>query len=219
MTQFYEGYDNEKVASAIEMELNGLKKFEIYLKDYNTKNGKLQPILLFLPFAIIPFVLPSLFCSLTSYDYNEMVTVLQENIKYGHFLTLLEGTFLLPVGTWISITDYLLHRRNIEVEQALNYEKESLKNDLIYLKENLIIKKEANKKEIGISNEEEVSKKVSDVGNLYYQVGYYYSKYAKYYQKGILREKLQNRYDIETISKIEALLENEGTYRKIRIKS
>lgn len=192
--------------------LNHLNNLSIYFKEYNAVNGRLRAILLFVPFAIIPTILPPVFCTLSMQDYNEFIQFLEENIKYGHFLTLLESLFLLPLGTFISLTDYFYnYRRSLKIENGINHEIEGLRQFLTKKKENL-----ENLKLLR-SIEDNNYKSIEELGNFYYEIGYNYDKYLKYYQKGVLRKKLQKKHSEEKILGLEQYFEEKGFVRE-RIK-
>lgn len=193
--------------------LNHLDDLSTYFKKYNAVNGELRAILLFVPFAVIPFVLPPIFCSFSIYDYNELVSFLEENIKYGHLLTLWESTFLLPLGMTISLTDYFYnYRRGLKIEKGVNCEREGLKQILMKMKESL-------EKQKYIKDEKEniAGLNIEEVENLYYAIGFHYEKYLKYYQKGTLNKKLQKKYSEEKILEIEHYFLEKGFARERKI--
>lgn len=208
MNQFYLGFNKENMILTIDQELKKLHNVATHIKNYNLENVK-SSFCLLLPFVAIPIILPPSFCLLTNCDYNKLVPFFYESIKYGHWLTIVESAFLLPIGTWISLTNHVLNRKNLHAEEAINFEIDRFQNDLLELKSCLSKLKEENFTTKG----EEVLNCVDETGSFYYHVGYNYSKYLKYYQKGILRNKLHESYTEEQIEWIINLLEENGTTR------
>lgn len=192
----------------IERKINHLEYLSNYLKEYNNVNGGLRAFSLFGAFAIIPFVLPPLFCSVSSYDYNELVPFLGENIKYGYFETILQSMFLLPIGSAMSLTDYFYnYKRSLKNEKGINEEKKGLRKILVKYKENLKLPKE----------DTNLLEQIRDLGKLYYAIGYHYKKYLSYYQKGILRKKLEGLYTEKQIIEMENYFEEKGITRKRKL--
>lgn len=50
---------------------------------------------------------------------------------------------------------------------------------------------------------------------LYYNIGKNYEKYSKYYQQGILEEKLKKKYTPEEIEFSKEILEEQGPVKKL----
>ncbi len=195
----------EEYTSIIEKKISHLEYLSNYLKEYNNVNGGLRAFFIFIPFAAIPFVLPPLFCSLSSYDYNELVTFLGENIKYGHYETILESLFLLPIGGIMSLTDYFYNYKcSVKNANGIKEEREGLRQILIKNRETLAYLKEDN----------DLLSQIQEIGKVYYEVGYHYKKYLKYYQKGILRRKVKKWYTEEQILEMEKYFEEKGIVRK-----
>lgn len=194
----------------LEQEFNRVDYLSAYLREYNNVNGGLRAFLIFIPFATIPIALPPLFCTFTPCDYNELIHFLGTNIKQGYFLSILESMFLLPLGTFISFTDYFYnYKRSIKIENGIYFEKEALRQLLTISKKCL----EQKKWEI----EDNSYCDVKDIRDLYYDIGYHYKKYLKYYQKGILRKKLQKKYNEEKILEIEQyFLEKNLTRERVK---
>lgn len=200
--------ENQDYMLAIERKINHLEYLSYYLKKNNNVNGGLRAFSLFGAFAIIPFVLPPLFCSLSSYDYNELVTFLGENIKYGHFETLLQSLFLFPIGGAISLTDYFYnYKRSLKNENGINEEKEGLKQILVKYREGIELSKE----------DANLLEQIRKMGKVYYEIGYHYKKYLNCYQKGILRKKLEGLYSEEQIIEMENYFEEKGIVRNRKL--
>lgn len=200
--------ENQDYMLAIERKINHLEYLSNYLKEYNDVNGGLRAFSLFGAFAIIPFVLPPLFCSLSSYDYNELVTFLGENMKYGHFETLLQSLFLLPIGGAMSLTDYFYnYKRSLKNEDGINEEKEGLKQILVKCREGLELPRE----------DTNLLEQIRKMGKVYYEIGYHYKKYLNYYQKGILRQKLEGLYTEKQIIEMENYFEEKGIVRNRKL--
>lgn len=200
--------ENQDYMLAIERKIDHLEFLSNYLKEYNDVNGGLRAFSLFGAFAIIPFVLPPLFCSLSSYDYNELVTFLGENMKYGHFETILQSLFLLPIGGAMSLTDYFYnYKRSLKNENGINEEKEGLKQILVKYKEGLEIPRE----------DTNLLEQIRKIEKVYYEIGYHYKKYLNYYQKGILRKKLEGLYTEEQIIEMENYFEEKGIVRNRKL--
>ncbi len=195
---------SQDYVSEIEKRLSFLDYLSEYYKNVNNVNGKLRASLLFAPFVCIPLVLPPMVCAFSSYDYNELVTFLGENIKYGYYITILESLFLVPIGGIMSLTDYFYnYKRSLKRESGVQEEKEGLKQLLQKRKECLELQRE----------EDDTISNVDEIGKMYYAIGYHYKKYLKYYQKGILCEKLQKWYSEEQILEIENDYEEKGFAR------
>lgn len=200
--------ENQDYMLAIERKINHLEYLSYYLKKNNNVNGGLRAFSLFGAFAIIPFVLPPLFCSLSSYDYNELVTFLGENMKYGHFETLLQSLFLFPIGGVMSLTDYFYnYKRSLKNEDGINEEKEGLKQILVKCREGLKLPIE----------DTNLLEQIQKMGKVYYEIGYHYKKYLNYYQKGILRKKLEGLYSEEQIIEMENYFEEKGIVRNRKL--
>ena len=198
-----------------------------YKKDY--KYNKIYPWLILSVFTLMPTLCFKLICPMIL-GSNIVDSVTRElymaTPDFSTLASIFFTAYLSPLGILLSSAYFRRNKYDLKSEKGRMLALESLKEDLVFSKENLEKlkqeKTEVNKVEEGFRIEEvkdfEVLKYIEGSINLYHDLGHNGEKYYRYYQKhGILPKKVQEDYTklgqemiMDYIEEQESYLEDKG---------
>lgn len=218
--EYYDNLDKvlvqENLVETMENRISYLEKASEKYKKYNKKNY----IPFYLPMtAIMTIIVPPITIYLlgdTSVFTSQIDTIfgpMNKALLFSSFFT----TLFLPLGVLPEVNMYSIYKRAIKEEKGINSELEFLKKEIIVEKEKLInLQKEKTrdeeKKEFRVATVDDL-KVLEDFKNLrqlYFDLGYNGEKYYKYYQNGILDNKLGEYYTEDGIEIAKQYLEEKG---------
>ena len=154
--------------------------------------------------------------------YIREVNTIFGAIKSSSFYQLGLTLGALPISLCIDALSIYDHKHFLKrekgIDQGLEFSRKQLEKEKEKLNE-LIQKQEKVKREENFAlekiNDVEKLREFKNMLYLYYNIGKNYEKYSKYYQQGILEEKLKKKYPPEEIEFSKEILKEQGPVKKL----
>ncbi len=218
--EYYDNLDKvlvqENLVETMEKRIKELEKESEQYKKYNKKRYIPTIFPMAAIIAIIGAPIMAYFLGDTSVFTSQIDTVFGTMNK-ALFFSIFFSTVLLPLGAFLEAHMYYIYKRAIKEEKGINSELELLKKEIVVEKEKLInLQKEKTRDEenkefrVVTVDDLKVLEDFKNLRQLYFDLGYNGEKYYKYYQNGILDNKLGEYYTEDGIEIAKQYLEEKG---------